>query len=297
VTTSFRVRALLMLAACLGAGWHGEAQSVPSGLVISQGPAPVHPGSVVPITLRSDRPLRAVEGTIFGRQVPFWSTGDAEWRALIGVDLEVMPGRYELRVSATDGRAVSLESVTAILVQDKAFATRRLRVADRFVEPPTELSARIARDAERLAAAFAGSTPDRLWENAFALPVANGVTSSFGRRTMMNGEPRGQHRGADFRAAVGEPVRAPNAGRVVLAGELYFTGLTVVVDHGLGLHSLVAHLSRIDVQEGEPVEHGTLLGLAGSTGRVTGPHLHWAVRLGDASVDPISLIAASAAAR
>ena len=90
----------------------------------------------------------------------------------------------------------------------------------------------------------------------------------------------------------GTPVRAPNAGEIVLAENLFFTGNTVIVDHGLGLYSLLAHLSRIDVKLGDAVLSGATVGLVGATGRVTGPHLHWAVRLNEARVDPISLIAA-----
>jgi murein DD-endopeptidase MepM/ murein hydrolase activator NlpD len=111
----------------------------------------------------------------------------------------------------------------------------------------------------------------------------------------MNGQPRGRHQGADFRAATGTPVLAPNAGRVVLAADLYFSGNTVIIDHGLGMFSLLAHLSRIAVAPGASVARGDLLGESGSTGRVTGPHLHWALRLGDASVDPLAVVAAVAA--
>jgi murein DD-endopeptidase MepM/ murein hydrolase activator NlpD len=122
------------------------------------------------------------------------------------------------------------------------------------------------------------------------LPVTGPPTSSFGRRTLFNGAPRGQHRGTDFRAGEGAPVVAPNAGLVVLAGDLYFTGNTVVLDHGLRLFSVFAHLSHMAVREGTSVAAGELVGAAGATGRVTGPHLHWTVRLGEAAVDPLSLV-------
>jgi murein DD-endopeptidase MepM/ murein hydrolase activator NlpD len=120
------------------------------------------------------------------------------------------------------------------------------------------------------------------------------ATSSFGRLTVMNGESRGRHQGADFRAETGTPVLAPNAGRVVLAQDLYFAGNTVIVDHGLGVFSYLAHLSRLGVSVGARVSRGDLLGASGATGRVTGPHLHWAVRLDGASVDPLALMKAVA---
>jgi murein DD-endopeptidase MepM/ murein hydrolase activator NlpD len=102
---------------------------------------------------------------------------------------------------------------------------------------------------------------------------------------------RGAHSGEDFASPIGTPVEAPNAGRVVLAQELYFAGNTVMIDHGLGLFSLLSHLSTIDVHEGASVTAGQLVGRVGATGRVTGPHLHWAVRAGAARIDPLSVLA------
>ena len=118
------------------------------------------------------------------------------------------------------------------------------------------------------------------------------ANSAFGTRSILNGQPRSPHSGADFRSAAGTPIKAPNAGRVVLAGDRYFTGNTVIIDHGLGLFSLFAHLSEVSVKEGDSVQSGEVVGKVGATGRVTGPHLHWSVRLSGARVDPLSLLAA-----
>jgi murein DD-endopeptidase MepM/ murein hydrolase activator NlpD len=163
-------------------------------------------------------------------------------------------------------------------------------VGAEFVNPPAAEAERIATEAKRLAGLFTHATP-RAWRGSFQLPVPGEATSSFGRLTVLNGSPRGRHQGADFRAATGTPVLAPNAGRVVLAEDLYFSGNTVVLDHGLGMFSLLAHLSRIDVAHGQEVERGVVLGASGATGRVTGPHLHWALRLSEFSVDPLSVVA------
>jgi murein DD-endopeptidase MepM/ murein hydrolase activator NlpD len=110
--------------------------------------------------------------------------------------------------------------------------------------------------------------------------------------SVLNGVSRGRHQGADFRATTGTPVVAPNAGRIALVADHYFSGRTVVIDHGGGLLSLFAHFSRVAVKTGELVKAGDQLGDAGATGRVTGPHVHWAVRLRGLSVDPLSLMAA-----
>jgi murein DD-endopeptidase MepM/ murein hydrolase activator NlpD len=116
------------------------------------------------------------------------------------------------------------------------------------------------------------------------------VISAFGVRSVYNGQPRAPHRGIDFRGATGTPVQAPARGVVVLAEDLYFSGSTVILDHGLGVFSMLCHLSRIDVRQGALVVRGDVLGAIGSTGRVTGPHLHWTLRIGAASVDPLSVL-------
>jgi len=133
-----------------------------------------------------------------------------------------------------------------------------------------------------------------LWEGAFRAPVPDAANSSFGTRSIYNGQSRSPHGGTDFLSPSGRLIKAPNAGRVVLAGSLYFTGGTVVLDHGAGVLSLFAHLSTIDVHEGDVVKTDDVIGAVGATGRVTGPHLHWAVRLAGARVDPLSLLAATA---
>jgi murein DD-endopeptidase MepM/ murein hydrolase activator NlpD len=121
--------------------------------------------------------------------------------------------------------------------------------------------------------------------------VPQAANSAFGTRSVFNGQPRSPHGGADFLSPAGTPVHAPAGGRVLLARDLYYTGNSVVIDHGAGLVSLFAHLSRIDVSDGAAVQTGQVIGLVGATGRVTGPHLHWSVRAGGARVDPLSLLA------
>jgi murein DD-endopeptidase MepM/ murein hydrolase activator NlpD len=120
--------------------------------------------------------------------------------------------------------------------------------------------------------------------------VSDPANSAFGTRSIFNGKARSPHAGADFLSPAGTPIHAPNAGTVVIAHGLYYSGNTIVIDHGLGLFSMLAHLSVIDVHEGDHVTVGQVLGKVGATGRVTGPHLHWAVRSGDARVDPLSVL-------
>ena len=176
-------------------------------------------------------------------------------------------------------------------VRSKEFATRRLTVAPEYVSPPEHVLARIQRESQRTAEIFRTQTPERRWQGAFLAPVPGKATSSFGRRSVFNDQPRSPHSGADFRASEGTPVKAPNAGTVVLASDLYFSGNCVILDHGLGLYSFFAHLSGFAVAEGDVVAPGDVVGYVGATGRVTGPHLHWTVRLNTSRVDPLSLMA------
>jgi murein DD-endopeptidase MepM/ murein hydrolase activator NlpD len=158
------------------------------------------------------------------------------------------------------------------------------------VDPAAAELERIRTEAARLETIFDTVTvPDHL--ETFVQPIPGVAGSNFGTRSIFNGEARAPHAGTDFRGATGTPIAAPAGGRVVLAEELFFTGNTVVIDHGLGLYSLLAHLSRIDAHVGDGVVRGTTVGLLGATGRVTGPHLHWTVRLNGARVDPLSLVA------
>jgi len=251
----------------------------------------VAPGELVVVGVAADEPLSAVEGRIFDRRVGFYRGPDGDWHGLVGVDLDVEPGLHDLQLRVT---AVAGGRTTEVLhrlgVGDKAYPTRQLRVAPRYVEPPPEVAERIARESTEQQAIFASSSPDRLWRGAWGRPVPGAATSAFGSRSVFNGQPRNPHSGADFRAGEGTPIEAPNHGRVVLTGDTYFSGGSVILDHGWGLYSYFAHLSEILVEEGALVELGQVVGKAGSTGRVTGPHLHWTVRLNGARVDPLSLL-------
>ena len=178
----------------------------------------------------------------------------------------------------------------SVEIGEANYRTGALSVPPQFVEPPPEVAARIKAESEFKAKVFATSADERLWQGNFRAPVKAEATDSFGTRRMFNGKLASVHKGADFRAAMGTPVHAGNSGTVVIARPLYFEGNCVVIDHGLGLFTLYMHFSRIDVKEGRRVRMGDLLGLSGATGRVTGPHLHWAVRWQGAYLDPIKLL-------
>jgi len=253
-------------------------------------------GQAVGLRVADAPGLVSVDTAWQGRTVPFVRDG-ADWVSVIGIDLDLKPGEYAapLTLSFADGRAETLEQ--SIVVDSRSFPTTELTVESRYVELAADDQARAARESQETAALFATLTPERLWSEPFVGPLP-GVTGgrNFGHRRVFNGEARAPHSGADLSAGSGTPVHASNRGRVVLAKELFFSGNAVFLDHGLGVYSSYLHLSRIDVEVGQMVERGDVVGLAGATGRVTGPHLHWGVRILDARVDPFTLLSLGAGA-
>lgn len=249
----------------------------------------LRPGEVVVLTIAGPRESDALRVRAFDHDVTAYWDGDT-WRAIVGVDLDVKPGDYPVIVESGE-HANAARDTRELHIVSRTFRTRRLTVDEAFVTPPAAAQPRIEREAALLAATWRASATGRLWTTPFVRPVPHATNSAFGTRSIFNGKPRTAHGGADFLSPAGTPIRAPNAGRIAVARNLYFSGNTVVIDHGLGLFSTLAHLSAIDVREGDLVTPGQRIGLVGATGRVTGPHLHWAVRAGDARVDPSSLLA------
>jgi hypothetical protein len=245
------------------------------------------PGELVVLTIAAPGPISAVRVRAFDRDVIAFAAGASTWRALIGIDLDVRPGMYHVSIDADPGRG---HASYDLVVAPRRFRTRRLTVDPAFVTPPPSARERIDRDAALLDATWRAPAPERLWTTPFVRPVPQEANSAFGTRSVFNGTPRSAHGGADFMSPAGTPIRAPNAGRIAIARDLYFSGNTVVIDHGLGLFSTLAHLSAFDVHEGDRVTVGQMVGRVGATGRVTGPHLHWAVRVGSARVDPLSVL-------
>ncbi len=270
------------------------------GAILAQAPAPpiridaearaLQPGELVVLTITTAEPQTELRGEAFARPLALHRVTDTTWRAIAGIDLDVKPGAHVVTVEAGPGSA-PVRATRRLVVTAKQFPTRRLTVSPDYVDPPAAVLARIETEAKQLAAMWASSAAEPLWRGAFTAPVPQPANSAFGSRSIYNGQPRSPHGGADFPSPAGTPVRSPSAGRVVLARDLYYTGQTVAVDHGLGLISLFAHLSAIDVVEGAEVTGAQTLGRVGATGRVTGAHLHWTVRANGARVDPLSLLA------
>ena len=280
--------ALFLLMVALPSAIHAQPAAV------SLTPAVVVAGS--PELIRVTAPADArLEGEWLGHALQFFPGRDgALWYALAGVDVEAEPGPSKLKITVRHRNDAEILD-TGVAIHPAHYRTAAITVEPKFVEPGPEEQKLIAADRAVKDKVFAAEEhPDhpaqRLWSGSFLAPVKAAPTDSFGTRRTFNGKLASIHKGTDFRASTGTPVHAGNSGTVVLAQKLYYEGNCVMIDHGLGLMSISMHLSRIDVKPGEAVTRGRQVGLSGATGRVTGPHLHWAIRWQGAMLDPAKLL-------
>lgn len=201
---------------------------------------------------------------------------------LVPIPVTTKPGPQHLEVESAGGAPQRL----AFTVTPCPAPVLNVKVAPGKVEPSAEDKARILREREEILAIYAASEPRPLWTGPFADPLSSPMTCAFGTTRRFNGKLQSIHKGMDLRAATGTPVKAPANGTVRLAKDLFFGGNLVLIDHGCGLFTSLAHLSRIEVKPGQSVSKGQRIGLSGATGRVSGPHLHWGNSLDGVEVDP-----------
>ncbi len=280
----------VLLSVFLLVGTSYAASTVAGFRDISWTPAKITTGSPCLFRVEMSVVPTLLTGTWQGHDVTFApSTNRDVWYALAGVDLEVVPGNYPLELRATLPNGSVLREQRTVGVARAKFPTETLHVPPRFVEPGPEDRQHIEADQQLKHAAFAHEAPAAEWSGNFRPPVDTAVSEGFGTRRTFNGKLASIHRGLDYHAAPGTPVRAANSGEVVLAHELFYEGNCVIIDHGLGFATIYMHLSQLDVSEGQQVEKGQEIGLSGATGRATGPHLHVAARWQGAYLDPAQL--------
>lgn len=283
-----RINALMWLAALAFLPWSASGQQGPgtvdsaeSGSERTRLPQQsLVPGGVAlaRIDAPADDPPRA---TVNGVATMVLRQRD-HWLAIVGIPLGTAPGRFRIAIERRIAKVTSVE----LTVKPKQYAMQQLRVAPGMVElAPADL-ARVNRERPLLDAALATFSEAPPTTLVLRQPVAGSRSGSYGVRRVFNGRPRSPHMGMDIVAPQGTPVVAPAASKVVLTGDYFFSGNTVILDHGQGLVTLYGHLSAIDVKPGDIVETGGVIGRVGATGRATGPHLHWGVSLNRAMVDP-----------
>jgi murein DD-endopeptidase MepM/ murein hydrolase activator NlpD len=251
------------------------------------------PGGVMRVPLA---PATAPRPQAWLGDIPVLVLADGDqWIALVGIALAQQPGEARLRVQAEPGVDGAADE-RRLRIGPWKYREQRLQVAPAQVDLSAEDLARATREQAEIRAAVAGADATPPASLRLAAPLAGPRSSSFGLRRVFNGQPRDPHSGMDIAVPTGTPVHAAGPGRVAATGNYFFNGNTVIVDHGGGLVSVYCHLSRIDAQPGQRVETGNSIGLSGATGRVTGPHLHFAVALNRAFVDPALFLPVSRAA-
>jgi len=267
--------------------------SAEGSLVVSLYPEKVREGEVCKVAVNSNKPLVHVRGDFNGRGINFSpSESNNKFHALMGIDMRLKPGRHDLVITAADKNRNTITHKVSISVLKREFGVQRLTLPTHMVRLDKETLKRVKSEKGEIGRIWAQETDthERLWDGRFIMPLEGEIVSEFGVSRIINGENRSPHSGIDLQANHGTPVIASNSGRVALVGDLFFEGRSIVLDHGQGIYSMYFHLSKELVDEGEKVRKGDTIGLVGSTGRASGPHLHWGIRLNGARVDPISLI-------
>jgi murein DD-endopeptidase MepM/ murein hydrolase activator NlpD len=247
-------------------------------------------GIGLPFTVRveSAEPLDRLLVEWGGRKLEVPGNGQGDVEFLLGTDvLKTEPGPRTLRVARLGLSPLAVEAY--VLVEKRDFPEQRLTVPENMASPPAEVQERISREHAVVRDTLARVTPVNHLALPLLRPVPGGVSSDYGLRRFFNGHERNPHRGLDLMADRGDPVRAVAAGQVVLAADHYYGGRSVFIDHGLGVYSVYMHLDAFKAAPGDMVEAGQVIGLAGSTGRVTGPHLHLGLYVLDLAVDPSAL--------
>jgi murein DD-endopeptidase MepM/ murein hydrolase activator NlpD len=270
---------------------HEEQFLTPSGVKVELLYRAFEPGEVVVVVIKDGSSVKDAWIRFLGGKYPMGkSETNSGLLAFIGLDLGLEPGSYELEVFVDKELGEREQIKKQISVLAKVFPLKKLWVDEKFVTPPPEFRERIRREAEILKAVYGITTEKWLGKGLFILPSPGNALSNFGERRLFNNKPRSSHKGIDIIVPYGTQVKAANSGRVVLTSDLYFAGKTVIIDHGMGVFTLYCHFSKIRVKRGELVGKGETIGEVGATGRVTGPHLHWGVKVYGISVNPFSIL-------
>jgi len=247
-------------------------------------PPTVKPGDAFIIRIKDVKDSAPPVAKFNNKTFFFSSCGEDCFVAIGAVDLDTKPGKYSIEFISDEEK-----SGLNFVVSRVDFPTIYLTLPDEKVFLSPENQERADREAERLNVIWQ-TISDKLWDGNFIMPLETKISTVFGTKRIMNKKKISVHKGVDLKGKGGEAVKAFNSGRVVLAEELFFGGNTIILDHGQGIFSIYMHLSMSKTAVGDIVSKGDTMGLVGSSGRATGPHLHFGVKIHDVNLNPISLV-------
>jgi hypothetical protein len=266
---------------------------IPLSIRLSQQTVTVGDMIILEIDTHPQRPsLKDLHIRFLDRVIPSFDhpiRGSNARISLIPIPYRSAPGVQNISIEWSDNTGYHQQPIP-VAIQSGRFRSEKLTVtASRVIPPKTEMK-RIEREREEIKKVYSFSEPLRHWNGTFQKPTTGKVTSPYGTQRLLNGKLQRYHSGVDFRAPLGTPIYAASNGVVRLAKNLYYSGNHVILDHGEGLFTSYSHLSRIDVSKGQFIMKGQILGQSGATGRVSGPHLHWVVKIHGVNVDPLGFM-------
>lgn len=249
-----------------------------------------HPGEIILFEISSMKRsnIKGLRAVFLDTDIPLYEEGGL-WYGMFGVPAKIKPGDYRLKVYVVPEKGKPLDIVHTIKIKERDFKISNLSVDPHYLEYTTAKLKRIKKEAARLRTLWKIATPEKMWNGMFRRPIDSVITMDFAVKRVFNGEYRSFHSGTDLKAAVGTDILATNSGRVVMRDDFYFSGKFIIIDHGRRLYSFYAHLSKFKVKTGDFVNKGDLIAISGDTGRITGPHLHWTMKINSVNVDPVSL--------
>lgn len=261
-------------------------------LEISQYPGVANSGDAVLLKVRTLKKILKILGMAYDREINFFQKSNAEneYYALLGTDIDQKEELTKLSLNIIYDDETDSDHTFDIKLKIIEHPAEKLTLPKKMVEPPEEILVRIAKEREMVGAILSKITAEPLFDSAFIMPLNTVITSNFGKRRILNGIPKSPHSGIDMKGNVGKTVKSSNNGVVVFTGELYYTGNTLIIDHGLGIFTTYFHLSKIYKSENDIIRQGEAIGEVGMTGRATGPHLHFGVKLNGFYVNPLSII-------
>jgi len=246
-------------------------------------PDKVKPGDAFIIKVTGMETSHIPDALLKNKHFYFSRCGGGCFVAIGAVGIDTQPGVYTIHVKVGENKP-NLE----LTVRQTDFPTISLTLPEGKVVPSPENLERAKREGEKLRSIWPVIS-EKLWQGSFSLPLNNDMSTAFGTKRIFNRKKTSVHKGIDVRGKKGEEVKASNRGRVVLAGELFFGGNTLILDHGQGIYTIYMHMSKFKAGPGDVVSKGDVIGLVGSSGRASGPHLHFGVKVLNINVNPVSI--------